>query len=250
MKLLFSMSVCAYDYLKVWGSDSSQSKPDNALGTFCGSNQPGLLHSELNQMNLQFVSDASVAGNGFRMEWVIDGCGGVLRKNSATFSSPDYPNPYPTRVICEWKIETDPGTKIQIVITELDLEGARDCEYDSLTIFGGPDDSSPVLSSMCQKHARNVTIEAMGNHAFVRFRSDGSIRGKGFIATYRSVEGGCGGLINAPSGKRIVIKSLGNLIFYQFSGRIFRSIADFLVSFPLNRVHYAKKNSQDSHNSF
>ena len=57
------------------------------------------------------------------LEWVVDGCGGYMRKNSGTFTSPEYPNFYPVNVICEWRIETDPGTKVQIVINELDLEG-------------------------------------------------------------------------------------------------------------------------------
>ena len=48
----------------------------------------------------------------------------------------------------------------------------------------------------------NVTVESMGNHMFVRFKSDGSIRGKGFKATFSSQEGGCGGRMTAPSGKK------------------------------------------------
>ena len=47
---------------------------------------------------------------------------------------------------------------------------------------------------------QNVTIDSMGNHAFVRFLSDGYIRGKGFTATYSEVEGGCGGRMTTPSG--------------------------------------------------
>ena len=57
------------------------------------------------------------------LEWAVDGCGGYLRKNSGMFTSPEYPNFYPVNGICEWRIETDPGTKVQIVINELDLEG-------------------------------------------------------------------------------------------------------------------------------
>ena len=68
------------------------------MGTFCGSNQPGLIHTSLDQLKIQFKSDHSVAHNGFRMEWVVDGCGGILRKDSATFSSPNYPNVYPISV--------------------------------------------------------------------------------------------------------------------------------------------------------
>ena len=83
-------------------------------------------------LNIQFLSDSSIAGNGFRLEWVVDGCGGYLRKDSGVFTSPEYPNTYPAHVICEWRIETDPGTKVQIVIKELDLEGEQNSLFYSL----------------------------------------------------------------------------------------------------------------------
>ena len=40
----------------------------------------------------------------------------------------------------------------------------------------------------------------MGNHMFIRFKSDASIRGKGFTASFSSKTGGCGGRMVAPSG--------------------------------------------------
>ena len=81
--------------------------------------------------------------------------------------------------------------------------GGGGCEYDSFKIFGGQDDTSPSLTSICgNKQMHNVTVESMGNHMFVRFKSDGSIRGKGFKATFSSQEGGCGGRMTAPSGKK------------------------------------------------
>ncbi len=46
-------------------------------------------------MKLNFRSDASISGNGFRLEWVVDGCGGVIRKPSGQIMSPNYPNVYP-----------------------------------------------------------------------------------------------------------------------------------------------------------
>ena len=105
------------------------------MGTFCGSNHPGLIHTNLDALNIEFLSDSSIAGNGFRLEWVVDGCGGYLRKNSGTFTSPEYPNFYPVNVICEWRIETDPGTKVQIVINELDLEGEISLQILHLIFF-------------------------------------------------------------------------------------------------------------------
>ena len=139
---------------------------------------------------MQFLSDHSVAGNGFRLEWRVDGCGGILKKATGDLTSPNYPNVYPVNVVCEWRIETALGTSIQLVIHEFDLEGARDCKYDFLHIYGGPDDTAPLLTSLCQQRSQNATTHALGNHMFIRFKSDGSIRGKGFSATYNTVQSG------------------------------------------------------------
>ena len=92
------------------------------MGTFCGGSGPIQLHTNLDQLKVQFISDRSVAQNGFRLEWVVDGCGGSIRKSSGTINSPNYPNVYPTSVTCEWKIETDPGTKIQLNIGKTLIE--------------------------------------------------------------------------------------------------------------------------------
>ena len=184
---------CLFDFLKMWESDQSEQSANNDLGTFCGFNHPGLISTNLDRLSVQFVSDRSVALNGFRLEWVINGCGGIIRKNSGSFTSPNYPNVYPTSVICEWKIETDPGTKIEFIIEDFDLEGSRACKYDALNVYAGPDDTSPLLTQLCHKSVRNVTVNSMGNHIFVRFKSDASIRGKGFKASFSSKTGGCGG---------------------------------------------------------
>ena len=62
-----------------------------------------------------------------------------------------------------------------------------------LIFFSGPDDTSPKLTELCEKRIQNVNVTSMGNHMFVRFKSDASIRGKGFTASYTSSNGGCGG---------------------------------------------------------
>ena len=43
------------------------------LGTFCGSNLPPAMASTGDQVWLQFMSDFSVANNGFRLEYITNG---------------------------------------------------------------------------------------------------------------------------------------------------------------------------------
>ena len=76
---------------------------------------------------VNFVSDHSVASNGFRLEWQVDGCGGILRKPTGYLSTPNWPNGYENNLECVWTIIGDLGTKIQLNITEFQLEADLDC---------------------------------------------------------------------------------------------------------------------------
>ena len=175
---------------------------------------------------IRFLSDYSVAANGFRLEWRIQGCGGVLRKvkvigwlhlfvhlrealfrkpklyntlilsfqDHAHFTSPNYPNIYPNAIECVWLIQTTLGSKIELTITEFDLEPSQgrdgNCHFDELNVYGGPDRTSPRLTHLCQKQTTPTVVTSQGNNMLVTFSSDGSITGKGFDAHYTKKEGG------------------------------------------------------------
>jgi len=71
----------------------------------------------------------------FRMEWIVDGCGGTLNKYSGEFTSPGYPGYYPTSTTCEWTISVDYGFTIEITILDFWLEASGgSCIFDSLAV--------------------------------------------------------------------------------------------------------------------
>jgi len=72
--------------------------------------------------------------NNFRIEWIIDGCGGVLNQWQGEFTSPDYPRSYGLNTICEWNIITDNGYIIEIIIQDLWFETSESCLIDSITV--------------------------------------------------------------------------------------------------------------------
>lgn len=84
------------------------------------------------------------------------GCGGRLRKPSAYFSSPNYPRVYPLSVECLWYITVDFGMSIELSIIEYDIEGAPNCHWDSLTVYGGEDTTAPQLTQLCQKKGQKT----------------------------------------------------------------------------------------------
>ena len=192
---------CTFDHLTV-AEFSSKEINDRAtvLGSYCGANVPSRLSSSTDRLLINFVSDHTVAHNGFRLEWVVEGCGGRLTKPSGYFFTPNWPNAYPDGVECIWVIEAELGSKVELTITEYQMEGHSDCQYDYLKIYGGPDETSPLLTKLCDSHTVNSVLTSLGNKMLVKFGSDSSRSSKGFNAKYKSIPGGCGGLMKLKSG--------------------------------------------------
>lgn len=71
---------------------------------------------------------------GFRLEWIVNGCGGPLNKEGGEFSSPEYPGNYLSNISCEWTIVTSPGNTINIVIQDFSFESVGICDYDYLAV--------------------------------------------------------------------------------------------------------------------
>ncbi|XP_047482510.1 LOW QUALITY PROTEIN: cubilin-like [Penaeus chinensis] len=193
--------LCYYDFVELReGRDSEVAR--SVIGHYCRLHPPPPIATSptMNVLEVNFVSDYIVADNGFRLEWVVNGCGGELTKATGSFNSPNYPNAYPINTDCEWNIRTAPGTRIEITVHDFDLESFGNCVFDSLKIYGGPDASSPELQTLCHRQTHPIVATTQGNQAFLSLHSDQSVRGKGFNATYRTLHDGCGGTYSAPEG--------------------------------------------------
>ncbi len=62
------------------------------------------------------------------------------------------------------------------------------------------DETSPKLAEFCHRQDKPVVVTAIGNHMYVHFHSDESLRGKGFSASFNTLPNGCGGYYKSPSG--------------------------------------------------
>ncbi len=75
------------------------------------------------------MSDHSVAANGFRLEWQVEGCGGILRKPNGYLSTPNWPNGYENNLECVSTMIGDLGIKIQLNINEIQPKAELECIY-------------------------------------------------------------------------------------------------------------------------
>jgi len=70
----------------------------------------------------------------FRLEWIVDGCGGILDQPDGEFTSPGYPSFYPPSTTCEWNIVADYGNTIEISIEDFWFESSKSCISDALVV--------------------------------------------------------------------------------------------------------------------
>ncbi|KAK0071942.1 hypothetical protein PV325_012125 [Microctonus aethiopoides] len=193
-----SNQVCKFDYLSLKEGDNDQANTE--LGKYCGTDiLPPKISSTQHQVFIEFITDEYFTYGGFRLEWIIDGCGGHLNRPQGKFTSPGYPSPYPTDIECEWLIEVDHGHSVEIFFDEVNTEKANGCNYDKVEIYGGEDITAPKLASFCHTNGP-VNFTSSNNKMFIKFISDISVAGRGFSANYKAVPLRCGGNFQADQG--------------------------------------------------
>ncbi|XP_068094350.1 cubilin [Hyperolius riggenbachi] len=191
---------CPYDYMKLYDGPNNEAR---LIDTYCGESLPPGGTTNTSSLHVVFQSDALDVGQGFRLSWTVNGCGGDLSGPSGSFSSPGYPRNYPNNRECIWHITTSPGSSIQISVLEFSIEYHTTCAYDVLEIYGGPELSSPRLAQLCTPRAPEnpLQVSSTGNMVTVRFKTNAYVSGRGFNATWLEVPGGCGGVLQAHSGE-------------------------------------------------
>lgn len=136
-------------------------------------------------------------------------CGGMLSGMNGSFTSPNFPKPYPTRVDCEWIIRTRLGQVINLHFEYFDVEGSTLCRYDYVSVHDGRTTSSRQIAKFCAS-VIPVSLQSSSNFMFVKFHSDTRRTYKGFLAKWQSTNvrvrtdprhtTKCGGQITEPNG--------------------------------------------------
>uniref|UniRef100_A0A8C3ND35 CUB domain-containing protein n=1 Tax=Geospiza parvula TaxID=87175 RepID=A0A8C3ND35_GEOPR len=116
-------------------------------------------------------------------------CGGTLRGPEGSFSSPNYPGPYPPNALCIWHIEVGAGLAIQLRMEPFSVEGTASCLFDRLdaAVWGAESGARPCCAPRFCGNVPPPTFNSNSNRLRVTFVSDSSVGARGFSARYRAV---------------------------------------------------------------
>ncbi|XP_050095897.1 LOW QUALITY PROTEIN: cubilin homolog [Anopheles aquasalis] len=196
---------CRHDYLDVYdGTDTG----GHRLGRFCGHVGPTILpQTTTNHAYLRLQSTDTYQGaGGFRLEYELVCRNNITSGRRGVLESPNFPDPYPPGLDCQWKIVVPRGNRIRLECRFFRMESrygdatsstaSQYCPYDYLEVRQ-PDATSdlPVRHRYCTAPPR--TFVSLGNTIELVFHSasNGSsgMERYGFQLEW-SIEG-CGGLL-------------------------------------------------------
>ncbi|XP_029722333.2 cubilin homolog isoform X1 [Aedes albopictus] len=186
--------VCHFDYVEISEPNDEQNVPKK----YCN-HMPASMTSKGSTVQIGFKSDTSGESIGFRLEWQLNGCGGILTRPFGSFNTPNYPNEYPTNTHCLWTIAVVPGSVIELTVSNFNMETSSSCRYDGLTI-SNTEDFDQIIGTFCHTQKEPVKLTSSGHILYVKFYSDQTYTYKGFTAYYRTVPAQCGGLLTTHQG--------------------------------------------------
>lgn len=90
-------------------------------------------------MYIRFSSDQSKAGSGFRARYslVESICGHNYSTPTGNFQSVNYPQPYPTNLVCGYLITVAEQHVVVLNVTVLDIDEELNCESEYLALYDG-----------------------------------------------------------------------------------------------------------------
>ncbi|KAM7390891.1 hypothetical protein PAMA_008881 [Pampus argenteus] len=193
---------CNYDYLEVY--DNGTVETGNLIGRYCGRSVPPSITSTDSLLTLLFVSDSSLATEGFSASYVSinasTDCGETFTLPTGSFSSPNYPDYYPNNRDCIYKIIVQVNMQIMLNVTNFELEGSTpSCNNDFVEIRDGGYETSPLIGKFCANQRPPVLV-SHSNRLWVRFHSDATVTQRGFTAHWDGTQTGCGGVLTTASG--------------------------------------------------
>ncbi|KAK7489454.1 hypothetical protein BaRGS_00019253, partial [Batillaria attramentaria] len=148
---------------------------------YCGTTLPPLIRSTQNLMWIRFRSD-NVTGNdeiGFSATYAGQCSSPNLTSSEGSFSSPGYPQPYPSYTYCQWTIRVEQNLRIELTFESMAIYGwGRSCYGHYVKMYDGDsaDDESKLIETYCGSSAV-PPVRSESSVMTVVFRS-------GFLSSY------------------------------------------------------------------
>ncbi|XP_044127231.1 embryonic protein UVS.2-like [Bufo gargarizans] len=169
---------CISDYIRIY--DGPTKRDPLLLDRTCGTGLIPPIIASTNQLLVEFSTDSSGTGVGFKALYSTVKCGGTFYTPERNFTTPGYPNSYRPNMNCNYTITAPVGKKISLTVTDFQTEGDRYCLHDYLKIVDGSTWKGPFCGN------RTIPSFTSGsNTLLLTFVSDGSIQFKGFQASYK-----------------------------------------------------------------
>ena len=102
---------------------------------------------------------------------------------NGVITSPGFPNDYPANSNNEWLIQLPKGKFIEMNF--LSFETEEYCWRESLTIYNGPSDASPVIGEFCG-YDLPANFISISNEILLVFKSSSKDNYKGFKLEYKT----------------------------------------------------------------
>ncbi|XP_053819375.1 suppressor of tumorigenicity 14 protein isoform X2 [Vidua chalybeata] len=192
------------DYIKVY--DSLSPVEPHALVRLCGNYAPSYnltFLSSQNVMLVTLVTNKEGRFPGFKAEFFqlpkMKACGGILKGDSGTFTTPYYPAHYPPDMDCVWNIEVPSVKNVKVhfnmfFVLEPGIP-VSSCTKDYVQING---------TRYCGERSQFV-VASTTNKIELRFHSDQSYTDTGFSAEFLSYDSSdpCPGKFTCNTGRCI-----------------------------------------------
>uniref|UniRef100_UPI000EF4BD12 cubilin-like n=1 Tax=Ciona intestinalis TaxID=7719 RepID=UPI000EF4BD12 len=196
------------DYIQLLNGRHGDSPPlapnhGDGNGKYCGNTAPLDLATLGNGLFVRFSSNSKTAGGGFRLTYSSQegACGAVLtltdQFTASSFTSPNYPNGYPTAIDCYWIISAPPTESVQLDFTDFNIQSHPQCDKDYVLVINGHTGNEEILGKFCGTEIP-PTVKSTGSDMTVRLRSDEATTLGGFDVVYKIAE--CGGTLIGVGG--------------------------------------------------